>query len=119
MIDEKYQIYHVKSEDGLDYKVNKLVNLSSQAKVLDALSSDEWARVHISDKSITINNVAYSLVGDVSKEIKLTNTYFGQVEPKEDAENERDMKLLSVQNMQMSTGILALWHDRKRNEFCF
>ena len=67
-------------EDGVHFKVSRLIDFSSHNKMAEvsSLRDNDWLHVHVSNRTISFGENTYNLNSDLTQEISVPKNYFGQ-----------------------------------------
>ena len=143
-MDDMQKIYKLKNEDGVRFVVDKTIDFShhKQLKEINALRDNDWAHVHITDRTLSFNDTTYNLNSELSIDITVPKLVYGEekrgnnllgdeIDEDEDLEEENDddeeemnaeaeneWQIQSVQAMSMTSNMIAL-AQKGHQEFCF
>ena len=97
IMDGEQKIYWITNEDSVRFNVKKIIDFSPHKKGAEiyALKQNDWAHVHLSERSLTMDNSMYNLNTELMADIKLPKDYFGKevikfVEDKEFSDDDSD-----------------------------
>ena len=103
IMDNKETIYQIKNENDVRFELRKTIDFSHHKKLseVNTLLHNDWARVHISERSITFGGTTYNFQNHLSIDVKIPSVYFGtekelkaatvfQVDEQEEAEDVED-----------------------------
>ena len=80
ILDDQCKIYLLSNEEEVRFTVKKMVDFSKHnlLKEVSALRDNDWAHVHVTDRSLSIGEVCYNLNSDLSVPITVPEHYFGE-----------------------------------------
>ena len=70
-MDSSQKIYHLVSEDDLDFEINNMIDFSphnKRAKIYELMEND-WAHVHISARTLTFGDRTYNFKSLIDSEM--------------------------------------------------
>lgn len=79
-MDDQQKIYKLVNDDGIRFEVKKIVDFSRHDKLqeINALRDNEWAHVHVTQRTLTFNEKTYNLNSDLSIDRVVPANFFGQ-----------------------------------------
>ena len=92
-MDENQKIYLLKNNNNSsEFVITTTLDFSHHdiSKEIKALRRNDWVRLHMSQRSLTIGNRTYNSANNQSLEVKVPNTYFGQEIEVDRTESEND-----------------------------
>ena len=102
IMDDVQKIYKLKNEDGVRFAVEKTFNFSHHKKLkeITALRDNDWAHVHITDRTLSFNDSTYNFNSELSIDITVPKLVYGEmkkgsmlgdeIDEDEDLEDEND-----------------------------
>ena len=78
-MDDQQKIYLLQKDDSSQFVISKTIDFSRLSILQDikALQKDDWVRLHMTERILTIGNKTYNFANNLSLDAKVTNTYFG------------------------------------------
>lgn len=79
-MDSHQKIYHLVNEGDLDFEINNLIDFSSHNKrsQMYELMENDWAHVHISERTLTFFDRTYNLNSLINVELSIPQAFFGE-----------------------------------------
>ena len=72
-MDDKAKISQLQNNDGDRYTVTKSFDFSKHSKFQDdsTIVNKDWARLHMTEQSMTLGNETFNLVNDLTLDVKV------------------------------------------------
>ena len=79
IMDDQQKIHLLKNENNVRYTVKKTIDFSPHNKLqeINALRDNNWAHVHVTERTLTMGGTTYNLTTRLSVEVTLPKVYFG------------------------------------------
>ena len=80
VMDDSQKIYLLKNNESSQFVITKTIDLSHHDILQDvkALQNNDWVRLNITDRALTLSNRTYNFANNQSIEVKVPKAYFGQ-----------------------------------------
>lgn len=80
IIDDQQKIYLLSNENEVRFNVKKMIDFSSHnlLKEINALRDNDWAHVHVTDRTLSFGETCYNLNSSLVEPICVPKHYFGE-----------------------------------------
>ena len=80
-MDSLEKIYLLKTNDLSEFEITRTIDFSHLdiSQDISALQQNDWVRLHMSERTLTISNRTYSLENNLSYKVKFPKAYFHHV----------------------------------------
>ena len=73
-MDDSYKIYHLVSRDGVKLETLRTLDLPKKGLDMQKLSGTDWNRLHITQRTVVVDGLTYSLRSDLCSKLKVSDS---------------------------------------------
>ena len=74
LIDDSHKIYHLVGREGVKLEIHRTLDLPKKGLDMRKLQTSDWSRVHITQRTVVVDGLTYSLKSDLCSKLKVSDS---------------------------------------------